>query len=159
MAMCEEKLRRAPEPCPATTLTLQTMSGCLLVVGVGNRCSTEVVLVAWPPLPLGIEIGPRHCTIASKSCTAAFAMASASYCVNQFRGIGLQGVESWIPTMVPPWVAPCASASAGGWRIHVCCRIGEDGRDFAWIPPSRLVRVTGTLSSDSGAHDRATAPW
>jgi hypothetical protein len=38
-----------------------------------------------PSLPLGIEIGPRHFTIAGKSYTVVFAMASASYCANRMK--------------------------------------------------------------------------
>ena len=45
-------------------------------------------LAAWPPLPLGIEIGPRYFTIVGKSCTVVFAMSPASYYINQFRESG-----------------------------------------------------------------------
>jgi hypothetical protein len=51
-----------------------------------------------------------------------------------FWGIRLHWVESWIPVMAPPWAAPCAAASAGGGRKHMCHWIGAEGQDMAWIP-------------------------
>jgi hypothetical protein len=79
-----------------------------------NRCSPDVELVAWSPLPLGIEIGPRHCTIAGKFYTIAFAL------LDSVR----RTVRGWWVTRgdhgegnCQQWRCRClASAAVAGWR-------------------------------------------